>query len=147
MNMDETASSLDTTDNLGADAQRLASASSFNTVAPARRRRAVLCVMADLVIFGTQQQRDLTLQGFIDFMKRSKWKLYLSHKREEGVGNYHSVIDGNVTSSIGACNRSCRRAQYAGAHVLKPQAAIRIQKYQQPHHRWTRRVEVQQTAQ
>jgi len=34
MDTDKTASSFDTTDNPGADAQRLASASSFHTVAP-----------------------------------------------------------------------------------------------------------------
>ena len=63
------------------------------TLWPPRRQRAVLWVLANLVIFRTQQQRELTLQDFIDFMKRSKWKLYQSHKREASVGNYLSVID------------------------------------------------------
>ena len=35
----------------------------------------------------------MTLQDFIDFMKRSKWKLYQLHKREASVGNYLSTID------------------------------------------------------
>ena len=93
MDMDKTESSRDTTDNLGADNQRLASASSFHSVTSPRRRRAVLWVLANLVIFRTQQQRELTLQDFIEFMKRSKWKLYQSHKREASVGNYFSVIE------------------------------------------------------
>ena len=59
---------------------------------PPRRRRAVLWVLANLVIFRTQQQQELMLQDF-DFMKRSKWKLYQSHKREASVGNYLSVIE------------------------------------------------------
>ena len=63
------------------------------TLRPPRRRRAVLWVLANLVIFRTQQRRELALQDFIDFMKRSKWKLYQSHKREASVGNYLSVID------------------------------------------------------
>ena len=58
-----------------------------------RRRRELLWVLANLVIFRTQQQRVLTLQDCIDFMKRSKWKLYQSHKRVASVGNYLSVID------------------------------------------------------
>ena len=56
------------------------------TLWPPRRRRAVLWVLANLVIFRTQQKRELTLQDFIDFMKLSKWKLYRSHKREASVG-------------------------------------------------------------
>jgi len=63
------------------------------TLWPPRRRRAVLWVLVNLVIFRTQQQRELTLRDFIGFMKRSKWKLYQSHKREASVENYLSVID------------------------------------------------------
>jgi len=63
------------------------------TLWPPRRRSAVLLVLDNLVIFRTQQQRELTLQDFIDFMKQSKWKLYQSHKREQSVGNYLCVID------------------------------------------------------
>ena len=63
------------------------------TLWPPRRRRAVSWVLANLVIFRTQQQLELTLQDFIDFMKQSKWKMYQSHKREVSVGNCLSVID------------------------------------------------------
>ena len=63
------------------------------TLWPPKRRCAVVWVLANLVIFRTQQQREITLQDFIDFMKLSKWKLYQSHKREASVENYISVID------------------------------------------------------
>jgi len=63
------------------------------TLWPPRRRRAVLWLLANLVILRTQQQREMTLQDFIGFMKRSKWKLYQSHKREASVRNYLSVKD------------------------------------------------------
>jgi hypothetical protein len=63
------------------------------TLWSARQRRAVLWVLANLVTFRNQQQRELTLQDFIDYMKRSKWKLYQSYKKEASVGNYISVID------------------------------------------------------
>ena len=92
MDRDKTASSLNTTDNPGADTSDWLLRPHL-TLRPPRRRRAVLWVLANLVIFRTQQQRELTLQDFIDFMKRSKWKLYQSHKRVVSVGNYLSVID------------------------------------------------------
>ena len=89
---EQTEISLDTTDNPGADIQRLATATSFHTVAP-KTACALLWLLDNLVIFRTQHQWELTLQDFIDFMKRPKWKLYQSHKREGNVGNYLSVID------------------------------------------------------
>jgi len=63
------------------------------TLWPPRRRRAVLWVLANLVILRTQQQWELTLQDFIDLLKRSKLELYQSHKSEASVRNYLSVID------------------------------------------------------
>jgi len=44
MDMDKTASSLDTTGNPGADTQRLATASSFHTVAPKKATCSVVVV-------------------------------------------------------------------------------------------------------
>ena len=68
------------------------------TLWPPRRRREMLWLLVNLVIVRTQKQRELKLQ---DFTKRSKWKLYQSHKREDSVGNYLSVVDmGNVTSPL-----------------------------------------------
>jgi len=63
------------------------------TLFPPRRRRVVLRILTNLFIFRTQQQRDLAIQDFLDFMKRSKWKMYQSNKRGESVGDYLSVTD------------------------------------------------------
>ena len=92
MDMDKAASSLDTTDNPGADIQRLDSASSFHTVAP----KAAPCSFVDFgesrhISNPTATGTDIT--RLIDFMKRSKWKIYQSYKRGESVVNYLSVID------------------------------------------------------
>jgi len=64
----------------------------FN-VCPSKRHRAVLWTLAKLVIFRTQQRRDLTLHDFIDFMRRTKWKMYQAQKRNEHVGDYLTFID------------------------------------------------------
>ena len=56
------------------------------TLWPPKRRRAVLWILANLILFRTQQRRELTLQHFIDFMKRSKWKLCQSHKGKREWG-------------------------------------------------------------
>jgi len=53
------------------------------TLWPPRRRRAVLWVLANLVIFRTQQQRKLTLQDFIGFMKRSVEAVSVAQKGSE----------------------------------------------------------------
>jgi len=103
---------------------------------PPRRRRAVLWVLANLVIFRTQQQQELMLQDF-DFMKRSKWKLYQSHKREASVGNYLSVIETGMWRAL-------------HEHVIGPGGGHDMQRpasrnhgqqlgygnVGQPHHRW-----------
>ena len=64
----------------------------FN-ICPRKRHRAVLWTLAKLVIFRTQQRRDLTLHDFIDFMRRTKWKMYQAQKRNEHVGDYLTFID------------------------------------------------------
>ena len=56
----------------------------FN-VCPSKRHRAVLWTLAKLVIFRTQQRRDLTLHDFIDFMRGTKWKMCQAQKRNEHV--------------------------------------------------------------
>jgi hypothetical protein len=45
------------------------------TVWPPARRRAVLWVLASVVYFRTEMQRELTLQDILDFLKRAKWKM------------------------------------------------------------------------
>jgi hypothetical protein len=51
------------------------------TLWPPQRNRAVLWLLANLITFRTQK-RYLTLQDFIDFIKRTRWKLYQTAKRE-----------------------------------------------------------------
>ena len=49
---------------------------------PPKRHRAVLWVLAHLVAFRSQQARNLTLQDYLDFLRRSKWKLYQERNRK-----------------------------------------------------------------
>ena len=56
-------------------------------------RGAILWMLAQVILFRTQQERTLTLQDFLDFLQRSRWKLYQSKKGRNGVGNYLSVMD------------------------------------------------------
>jgi len=102
-----------------------------------RRRRAVLWLLADLVIFRTQQRWELTLQDFIDLMKRSKWKLYQSHKREARMGYYLSVIDmgkwrdrhEHVIGPGGGYDRQRHTSRNDGQRLGYGNVG-------QPHHRW-----------
>ena len=64
----------------------------FN-ICPRQRHRAVLWTLAMLLIFRTQQRRDLTLHDFIDFVRRTKWKMYQAQKRNEHVGDYLTFMD------------------------------------------------------
>jgi hypothetical protein len=43
---------------------------------PPQRHRAVLWVLAQLVLNRSQQRRALTLHDYIDFLRRMKWKMY-----------------------------------------------------------------------
>jgi len=63
------------------------------TLWPPTRRRAVQWILANLVFFRTQMQRELTLHDLMDFMKRTKWKMYQRKNRRECVANYLLVID------------------------------------------------------
>ena len=46
-----------------------------------------------VVFFRTQLQRELTLHDLIDFLKRTKWKMYQRRNRRQCVGNYFIIID------------------------------------------------------
>jgi hypothetical protein len=59
---------------------------------PPTRRRAVQLIIANVVLLGTQIQRELSLKDTIAFLRRSKWKLYKKRNRTECVANYLSVI-------------------------------------------------------
>ena len=63
------------------------------TLWPPTRHCAVLWMWAKLVIFRTQQRRELKLHEFIEFMIRTKWKMYRLNKRSQYVGNYLALID------------------------------------------------------
>ena len=90
--MDITTSSLDTRENPGADTKRLASTSSFHTVAP----KMVTC---DVVGVGQSSHIQNPAATGTDLTRlhrlheAGKVKLYQSHKRDASVGNYLSVID------------------------------------------------------
>jgi hypothetical protein len=64
----------------------------FNIWSPTQRR-AVQWILANAVFFRRQMQRELTLHDLIDFLKRSKWKMYQQRNRRQCVGNYLSIID------------------------------------------------------
>jgi len=49
--------------------------------------------MANLVTFHIQKQRDLTLKDFIDFLKRTIWKLHQTAKRKTHVEKFLKTID------------------------------------------------------
>ena len=73
---------------------------------PPKRHRAILWVLANVVIFRIQQQTTLTLHDFMDFLLRSRWKL-MSHKHgRDLVGNYLTVTDPQWWTSTGGqwCN-------------------------------------------
>jgi hypothetical protein len=60
---------------------------------PPKRRRAIIWTLAQVIMFRTQQARTLTLQDFMDFLQRSRWKLIRTIKGRDSVGNYLSVMD------------------------------------------------------
>jgi len=50
----------------------------FN-IRPPKRHRAILWVVANVVIFRIQQHTNLNLHDYMDFLHRSRWKL-MRHK-------------------------------------------------------------------
>ena len=61
---------------------------------PPKKHRAVLWLIAN-VIFRMQQQTNLTLYAYMDFLHRSIWKLMRYKSGRILVGNYLSVLDMN----------------------------------------------------
>jgi hypothetical protein len=43
---------------------------------PAQRHRSVLWLLARMIEFHSQREKDLKTRDYFDFLKRSKWKLY-----------------------------------------------------------------------
>jgi len=60
---------------------------------PLKRHRATLWVLANAVIWRLQQQTNLTLQYYVDFLHRSRWKLVRHKRGRELVGNYLTALD------------------------------------------------------
>jgi len=60
---------------------------------PTTHHHALLCMLAKFVMFRNSRQRGLTLHDFLDFMRRSKWKLYQLPSRSRRVGNYLTLLD------------------------------------------------------
>jgi len=55
---------------------------------PSQKHRALLWLLANIVIFRMQQQSDLTLQDYINFLNRTRWKLMRDKNGRNLVGNY-----------------------------------------------------------
>ena len=92
MDMDERENDVDTSDNPGEDTERMACETSFHNIAPTPRR-AMQWILTNVVFFRTQFQREQNSHFFIDFLKRSKLKMYQQSNRRECVGNYLTIID------------------------------------------------------
>jgi len=62
---------------------------------PSQKHRAILWLLANIVIFRIKQQSDLTLQDYIDFMHKIRWKLMRNKNGLTLVGNYLTLLDTN----------------------------------------------------
>ena len=60
---------------------------------PPTRRRAGMWILANLVLFRTRPNQELTLRDFIELMQGNKYKLYQTVKRRLLVANYLLVLD------------------------------------------------------
>ena len=56
-------------------------------------RHAVMWILANVVLFRTRPNQELTLRDFIAFMLTNKYKLYQTVKRRLLVANYLCVLD------------------------------------------------------
>ena len=63
------------------------------TLWPPQRQRAVLWVLAQYLGFRSQFQPGLTFQDYIDFLRRSKYKIYRKRNRLTQVGNCMSILE------------------------------------------------------
>ena len=60
---------------------------------PIQRHRAVLWLLARYVTFRIHRPRTSTSQELMDYMRRSRWKLYGWHNRSKIVANFLTVLD------------------------------------------------------
>jgi hypothetical protein len=68
---------------------------------PPKRNCAVLWFLIHLVVYRTKQDPSLTMNDYLDFMRRSKWKLDTRANRTSLVGNYLQVL------GTWHCERKC----------------------------------------
>jgi len=59
---------------------------------PPQRHKAILWLLAHLVMYRMQQQRHLSLLDYIDFLRRARWKSYRAASRMQQVGNYPLIL-------------------------------------------------------
>ena len=57
-----------------------------------KRKHAVLWTLAHLVSYSLQHRTSLTLQDYLDFLFRSRWKLLTNRRGRNRVGNYLAVL-------------------------------------------------------
>jgi len=60
---------------------------------PLQLQRAVLWALSRFVTFRLNRQRGQTLHDLMDFLRRSKWKMYQSPSRRRSVANFLTVLD------------------------------------------------------
>jgi hypothetical protein len=60
---------------------------------PPKRHRAILWFVAHVALYRGKNGHDLKHVDYMDFLRRSRWKLYQRHNRTDLVGNYLSIID------------------------------------------------------
>ena len=60
---------------------------------PAKRNRAVLWTVSSVVSLRLRNRTTLTLQDYMDFLVRSRWKLLKNRRGRELVGNYLADLD------------------------------------------------------
>ena len=63
------------------------------TLWPPQRNRAVLWLLTNITTFRTQSQSNLTLQDFLEFLKRTSWKLHQTARRSAKVGDILATLD------------------------------------------------------
>jgi hypothetical protein len=59
---------------------------------PPKRHHAVLWILAHLALYRTKQDRSLTMNDYLDFVRRPKWKLDNLSNRTSLVGNYLRIL-------------------------------------------------------
>ena len=60
---------------------------------PPQRHKAIMWMISQLVNYHMQGQRRKSLEDYIDFMRRARWKAESRTARQKAVGNYLSILD------------------------------------------------------